>query len=137
MENTEKISFKNSDLSTEAINSINNLLNVDINASAAFKLSRIIKEISSIAEDKKTTENKIIDKWAERDDNGEVKNPLDDKGNPIKDSILIKDPEAFNKEMEELLSVENHLQYDKIKFEDLGLEVVKIKDLMIIDFLFY
>lgn len=137
MENTEKISFKNSDLSTEAINSINNLLNVDINASAAFKLSRIIKEISSIAEDKKTTENKIIDKWAERDDNGEVKKPLDDKGNPIKDSILIKDPEAFNKEMEELLSVENHLQYDKIKFEDLGLGVAKIKDLMIIDFLFY
>ena len=43
---------KNSQLSNEALNSLNSLIEQDINATCAFKLIRIIKFISSVVEDK-------------------------------------------------------------------------------------
>jgi hypothetical protein len=136
-DNKIKITVKNSELNEKSISAINNLLSVDINASTAFKLSRIIKEISSIFEDKKMLSDKLIDKWAERDDDGNMKIAEDELGNPIPGSVVIKDIKSFNSEMEDLDSVENVLQYDKIEFDDLGLETAKIQDIMILDFLFY
>ena len=46
------IIVKNSQLNTETVNALNFLIDLDIKASTAFRLSRIIKEISSIVEDK-------------------------------------------------------------------------------------
>ena len=46
------IIVKNSQLNNEAVSALNMLIELDINASIAFKLSRIIKEISSIVDDK-------------------------------------------------------------------------------------
>lgn len=132
-----KISVKNSELNTKSIQAINNLLDIDINASTAFKLSRIIKEISSIFEDKKKLEEKLVDKWADRDDDGNIRMATDEDGSIIDGSVIIKDMNSFNAEMDQLNSVENVLQYDKIEFKDLGLETAKIHDLMILDFLFY
>ena len=132
-----KISVKNSELNTQSIQAINNLLTIDINASTAFKLARIIKEISSIFEDKKKLEEKLVDKWADKDEDGNIKFATDENGNIIEGSVVIKDMASFNAEMKELNSVDNILQYDKIEFKDLGLETAKIQDLMILDFLFY
>jgi hypothetical protein len=61
---------KNSQLSNEALNSLNTLIEQDINATAAFKLIRIIKFISSIVEDKVKAEKLIFDKWVQKDENG-------------------------------------------------------------------
>jgi hypothetical protein len=57
------IYVKNSQLNSEAVNSLNMLMELDINASIAFRLSRIIREISSIVDDKVKMEKKIFDKW--------------------------------------------------------------------------
>ena len=46
------IKVKNSQLSNETIQSLNTLIDLDINASSAFRLARIIKELSSIVDDK-------------------------------------------------------------------------------------
>ena len=44
------IKVKNSELSNETITALNSLIDTDINATCAFRLTRIIKELSSIVE---------------------------------------------------------------------------------------
>ena len=64
------IIIRNSQLNDETIAALNKLVDVDINASVAFKLMRIIKEISSIVEDKNKMEQMIINKHSEKDEDG-------------------------------------------------------------------
>lgn len=130
------IIVKNSQLNTETIESINKLIELDINAIVAFRLTRIIKELSSIVEDKIKMEKRILDRYSERDELGNVVIPLGDDGNPIPGAVRIIDLDKFTNEMNNLLNIENEIPFDKINFEDLNLQTAKIKDLMKLDFLF-
>jgi len=128
--------IKNSQLSNDALSAINNLLDADIDAVAAFKLTRIIKFISPIVEDKLKTEKKIYDKWAEKNENSEFILAKDESGQDIPDTVVLKNVDAFTKEMSDLYQVENDIPYEKLKFEDLKLQTAKVKELIKIDFLF-
>ena len=44
--------IKNQQLTNDTIGALNTLIELDINATIAFRLTRIIKELSSIVEDK-------------------------------------------------------------------------------------
>jgi len=127
---------KNSQLSNESLNSLNSLIEQDINATAAFKLIRIIKFISSIVEDKVKAEKLIFDKWTQKDENGNQLKAKDENGVEIPDTVLLSDIDSFSKEMSDLLNVENEIPFEKINFEDLQLKTIKIKDLIKIEFLF-
>lgn len=126
---------KNSQLSSDTIQSLNFLLEQDINASVAFKLLRIIKNLSSIIEDKVESEKRIVEKWAQKE-NGVFKKATDEGGNVMDDVILLTDVDGFSKDMSDLLNTENEIPFDKIKFDDLELKTVKLKDLVKIEFLF-
>jgi hypothetical protein len=128
--------IKNSQLNNDTLGVLNQLIELDINAVAAFKLSRIIKHLSSIIEDKLSTEKRIYDKWILKDEDGSPIHPKDDEGNEILDSIQVSDMQSFTKEMSELMDVENDIPFEKLNFEDLGLETAKIKDLIKVEFLF-
>lgn len=128
--------IKNSDLNNESIEALNTLIEQDINAIIAFRLTRVIKELSSILEDKLKMEKKIFDRWVEKDENGSPVVPLDKEGLPIEGSVSITDVDAFTKEMSDIMGIENEVAFEKIQFEDLGLVTAKIKDLMRLDFLF-
>ena len=128
------IIVRNSQLNDETIASLNKLVDVDINASVAFKLMRIIKEISSIVEDKNKMEQMIINKHSEKDEEGKVVQAKDEQGNPI--GINIKNVEAFSSEMEDFMNIENEIGYEKINFEDLNLQTARVKDLIKLEFLF-
>jgi hypothetical protein len=128
------IIVRNSQLNDETLASLNKLVDVDINASVAFKLMRIIKEISSIVEDKNKMEKMIINKYSEKDESGNVVQAKDDQGNPI--GINIKNIEDFSSEMEDFMSIENEIGYDRINFEDLNLQTARVKDLIKLEFLF-
>jgi hypothetical protein len=130
------IIVKNSQLNNETMESLDKLTDLDINASIAFKLTRIIKEISSIVEDKVKMERRILDKYSERDEEGVVINPKDEQGNPIQGAVNITDMDSFSSEMKDLMEVENEIGYDCINFEDLNLKTAKVKDLMKLEFLF-
>lgn len=130
------ILVKNIDLNDEAISAINTLIDLDINATTAFRLTRIIKELSSILEDKAKMEKKILEKWTVKDENGVPTPAKDAQGNVIEGAVNISDTAAFSSEMEALLDMENEIAYDKIKFEELGLKTAKVKDLMKLEFLF-
>jgi len=130
------IIVKNSQLNTETVNALNFLIDLDIKASTAFRLSRIIKEISSIVEDKLKMEKRILDKWVEKDEDGNPKQALDNNGQMIEGAVSLTDPESFTQEMQSLMDVENEIPFEKINFEDLELQTAKVKDLMRLEFLF-
>ncbi|CAB4158466.1 hypothetical protein UFOVP699_12 [uncultured Caudovirales phage] len=130
------IFVKNSQLTKDTIDAINALIESDINATAAFKLTRLIKEFSSIVDDKITAEKKLLEKWSDKDEDGNMLPVHDEEGNVVEGSVRISNVSEFNKEFEELMEVENHLNYDKIEFEELGLKTAKIKDLIKLEFLF-
>ena len=130
------IKVKNSELSNETIQALNMLIDTDINATSAFKLSRIIKELSSIVEDKTKMEQKIIDKYTMKDESGNPVPVTNEDGSVVEGAINLTDPTAFQAEMEGLLEIENEIGYEKINFEDLRLETAKVKDLLTLEFLF-
>jgi hypothetical protein len=127
---------KNSQLNNETLGVLNQLIELDINASAAFRLTRIIKHLSSIVEDKLKSEKRIYDKWIQKDENGNPIVPKDEQGNPIQGSVSISDMNAFTKEMTEFLEIESDIPFEKMNFEDLNLQTAKIKDLIKVEFLF-
>ena len=75
--------IKNAQLTNDTISALNTLIELDIKAGVAFKLTRIIKELSSIVEDKLKMEKKILDKWVERDEEGKPVIPKGQDGKPI------------------------------------------------------
>lgn len=129
------IKVKNSELDKETISVINELLDKDIDASIAFRLTRIIKELSSIVEDKVDSEKRILKKYMKKDEDGKPVLSKDKDGNIVEDSIELEDPDKFSESMRSLMSVENEIKHDKIKFEDLGLDKAKVSQILKIDFL--
>jgi hypothetical protein len=130
------IVIKNSQLNNDTIVALNNLIDMDINAKLAFRLMRIIKEVSSLVEDKVKLEKKIFDKYVEKDELGNPVQAQDENGDPIHGAVKINNIEGFNQEMSDLMSIENEVAYEEVNFDDLNLDTAKIKDLIKIDFLF-
>lgn len=130
------IRVKNSQLSVDALNALNKIIEEDINAAAAFKLSRIVKYISDIVQTKTETEQKILEKWSKKDEFGKVIRPKDELDNEIPDAVFLEDVDKFSEEMSSLMNVENEIPFEKLKFEELGLKTIKVKDLIKIEFLF-
>ena len=130
------ILIKNSQLDSQTVESVNILLDLNLPAKVAFHLMRVVKEISSLVDDKIKLEKKILEKYMERDSGGNPVPAIDKNGNPIENAVKIKNLEQFNKEIEDLNSVETEIPFDKINFEDLNLDTVKIRDLMRLEFLF-
>lgn len=130
------ITIKNSQIDKSTIEALNILIDLDVPSKIAFKLMRIIKEISSLVEDKLKLEKKILDKHIVKDENGNPLPAFDNNGNIIPNAAKINDLNKFNSEMEDLNSIENELPFDKIDFEDLDIPKVKVKDLIRLEFLF-
>lgn len=130
------ITIKNSQLNNDTISALNTLIDLDINAITAFKLMKIVKEVSSLLETKLSLEKKIMEKYLQKDSEGNPIPGRDEYGNVIPDSFLVDNPEKFNQDMLDLMLYENNINHEKIKFEDLGLETAKVKDLIKLDFLF-
>jgi len=130
------ITVINAQLGQDTIKSLNLLLDLDLPTKTAFSLVRIMKELSSIIDDKIKLEKKILDKYVERDLEG---NPIvgqDQNGNPIPNTFKINDMAAFNSEMEELNSIETELPFEKLDADSLDLPSIKVRDLMKLEFLF-
>jgi hypothetical protein len=130
------IIVKNSQLTHETIAALNTLIELDIAAGVAFKLTRIIKELSSIVEDKLKMEKRILDKWVEKDEQGSPVLAKDQNGEIIEGTVNITNIDEFTKEMSDLMEIETEIPFDKINFEDLSLTTAKVKDLIKLEFLF-
>jgi hypothetical protein len=130
------ILIKNSQLDTQTIESLNTLVESNIPAKVAFQLMRIVKEVSSLVEDKAKLEKKIIDKYIEKDGEGNPVPAVDENGKNLPNAAKITNMSSFTQEIQELNSIETELPFDKINFEDLNLETARVKDLIKLEFLF-
>ncbi len=130
------IIIKNSQLNAETIEALNQLIDLDINAGCAFRLTRIMKDLSSIVEDKLSQEKRILEKYTEKDEEGKPTVALDKEGNVIPGAVNLTNPDSFTKEMSDLMEVDVQINHEKIIFDDLNLSTAKVKDLIRIEFLF-
>ena len=130
------IIVRNSQLNLETVEALNLLLDLKLPTKSAFKLVKMIKEVSSLIDDKLKLEKKILDRNVERDQTGNVVVGTDQMGNPIPNTFKIKNMEEFNAEMEELNSLENELPFDKLDIDDLAIDSISVRDLMKIEFIF-
>jgi hypothetical protein len=130
------IIVKNSQLTHETIAALNTLIELDIAAGVAFRLTRIIKELSSIVEDKLKMEKRILDKWVEKDEEGNPVLAKDQNDQVIEGTVNITNIDEFTREMSQLMDIETEIPFDKINFDDLGLTTAKVKDLIKLEFLF-
>ena len=110
------IKIKNAQLNNDAISALNNLIEMDIKAGSAFKLMRIIKEISTLVEDKLKMEQKILEKYVETGFDGKAVPVYDENNKLVEGAVKIKDMKLFQSEMESLLTSETTLNVDTIAF---------------------
>lgn len=132
------IKVKNSRLDNETIETLNEIVEQDIKALAAFKLTKIINELNAIVKNRIDSEIKLVQKYAVKDESGNVVQPKDENGNSMANQFEVEEGkvEEFNKEMNDLLNYENELSHDPISISELGLESISVKKMMKIDFLF-
>ena len=130
------IIVRNSQLNLETVEALNLLLDLKLPTKSAFKLVKMIKEVSSLIDDKLKLEKKILDRNIERDQMGNPIVGTDQMGNPIPNTFRIKSMEEFNAEMEELNSFENELPFEKLEIDDLAIDSISVRDLMKIEFIF-
>lgn len=130
------ILIKNSQLDAQTIEALNILVESNIPAKVAFQLMRIVKEVSSLVEDKAKLEKKIIDKYVAKDSEGNAVPAVDENGKNLPNAVKITDLGKFTEEIQELNSIETEIPFEKINFEDLNLETARVKDLIKLEFLF-
>jgi hypothetical protein len=130
------ISVKNSQLDKQTVDALNVLLELNLPAKIAFHLMRIVKELSSLVDDKIKLEKKILDRYMEKDEDGNPIPAKDEQGNVVPNAAKINNIQKFNSELEDLNAVETQIPFEKINFEDLNLETARVKDLIRLEFLF-
>lgn len=100
-----------------------------------FPLIHNLRNLTPVVEDYNLARNAIIDKYAKRDENGNVSETVN--------GVLIKDRTGFQNEMNALLNTETEIAFDKIdkdsldicgteKFDELNMEQrMMIEDYMV------
>jgi len=131
-----KMIIKNSQLDQNTIEAINEMIDMEISALSAFKLVKMVKQLDEIVKAKTKSEVALVQKFAKKDDGGEIVLGKDEDGKEVPNSYEIIDIESFQKEMTELMDYDNEIAYEPIKIEDLGLVTVKVKNLLKLEFLF-
>ena len=81
-------------------------------------------------------EKKIIEKYTEKDSDGNPVAAVDENGKSLPNTVKIIDLKKFNEEILELNSIESEIPFQKVNFEDLNLETARVKDLIKLEFLF-
>ena len=132
------IRVKNVQLDSEAIVILNEIVEMDISAVAAFRLMKIIKELDEIVKNRQQSELNLVKRYAVTNEDGSLKVPTDNDGNPVQGTFEIaeENTEEFNNQINELLEYENEIDFEPIRFEELGMEKISVKKLMKLDFLF-
>lgn len=123
------IKVKNNRLDPETIEVINEILDMDINVVSSFRLMKIVKELDDIVKNKQKVEVNILKKYATKDEEGNIKSG-DKEG-----TYQIENPSEFNEQINELMQVENSVDFEPIKISDLGANKISPRKLLKIDFL--
>lgn len=105
--------LKYSNLDLESLKALDELLELDFPIKESITIFSVSKQINSQIEIKSSIENKLLNKYAERDDNGKIKVVLDENNNPTND-VYIKNMKKYKEEIDELNSSDFEIQFEKI-----------------------
>lgn len=96
------------------INVLGELNNAKLPVKVAYAITKNINKINSELKAYNEEKAKLIDKYGEKDEKGKLK--VDEKGNiPLKEEHM----EEWNRDIAELLSIENEIDIHMIQLDDL------------------
>lgn len=108
------------------LSSLYNLINKELPIKISYKLSKLIKVLASEYELFKQNRDATINKYAEKDEDGNVRQLEDNK-------INILTPNLYQKEITELCEIGFNVDFEKIKIDDLGDINISVQDLLHLD----
>ena len=114
------------------INVLGELNNAKLPVKVAYAITKNINKINTELKAYNEEKAKLIDKYAEKDEEGKLK--VDENGIiPLKEEHI----EDYNRDIKELLSIENEIDIDMINLDDLLNSNYNISpaDLSVIDFM--
>jgi len=114
------------------LDSLNKLIDKEINIKTSYKLSKLFKQLANEYNIFEENRMKLINKYAEKDEIGNVR--VNMENNSV--FIIDNNKEKFNKEINELVNIEVEIFIEKIRLDDLGDIKVSPRDLFNLDFLF-
>jgi hypothetical protein len=89
-----------------AIEGIGSFMEAKLPARLAFQLVTLVTELESKLVAAQKVQKQLAETYGKRDAEGQLVVGTDDKGNEIPESFVLADPDAFAKEMQELLDSE-------------------------------
>ncbi|WP_300386703.1 hypothetical protein [Clostridium sp.] len=118
------------ELLVNSVGVLSKLNNEELSVKVSYKLAKNIKEIDKELKLVDEEKQRLINKYAEKDEEG--KNKINENG-----TVNIVDIENWNKDYKELLEIETDLKIDKISIEDLAKSDFKItpRELTLIEYL--
>jgi len=125
------LKLKLGELST-IIGSLNKLIDKEISIKTSYKLSKLTRNLMNEYKLYEDNRVKLINKYAEKDEIGNVK--INKEDNTI--IILDVNRDKFNNEFVELINIDIEIEFEKIRLDDLGDVMISPRDLLNLDFLF-
>ena len=108
-----KMNLSNEKL-VNTINVLGKLNNAQLPIKVAYAISKNVNKIESELKVYNTEKNKLVNKYGEKDKEGKLK--VDENGNiPLKEEHI----EDWNRDIKELLSIENEIDIHMINLDDL------------------
>ena len=103
--------------------------NADLNSiKVSYKIGKIAKALSDHAKDYEDARKEIVDKYAEKDDDGNYISPVNDQGEEMEGQVSIKDTKDFNKEVMDLTNEEVEVTFSVyLTIDDLEAADAKLK----------
>jgi len=114
-----------------SISVLSKLTNMELNIKVSYAVAKNINKIEKELEVYNAEKAKLMDKYCEKDEDGKLN--TDENG-----TVNILDTENWNRDIKELLSLENEIDIHKINEEDLFKCECSITpgELMLVDYLF-
>jgi|688.fasta_scaffold371448_1 hypothetical protein len=111
------------------LNALTNLLSKELPIKVSYSFSKLLKKIKSEGEIYFEQKDKLIDQYAEKNENNEI---IQTQENGMI-SIKITNMAEYNSKLEELGNIEFDVEFNPISIDDLKIDTCKGLDLYVLD----
>ena len=126
---------KNSQINPETSESMKALMSTKLPVAISFRMVKIARKYDELAVDLDEAMKIVREEFFEKDEEGKFVHPLDENGEAVTDSVKITDPEKFKAKVEELQTIENDIDLEAVKIDELGDIEIKPETLLRLDWL--
>ncbi len=113
------VSVKNKEM-LDSVESLRQFAALDLPMRFALDVVKALKRITSEIDSVNELQKKLVDKHCEKDDAGQPVHPLDANGKPDTNKVKLTDPEAYAKDVSELMDLECKFGFDALNLGGLG-----------------